>query len=115
MMKAHCDNCGALIVDANPKRLVTIQPRGFQCVVIVTVRDTKDVELCASCLHAAALAFAEHLGREHRFVPAGATPSEQGAPESAPTIGVTDLTGGTYKSLDVVATEGGKATVEHPK
>lgn len=61
MKKAHCDNCDAVIIDANPLRLVTVQPLGFQCVVGVTIRKETDLELCAGCLRAAAMAFAESL------------------------------------------------------
>src|SRR5579864_4354997 len=63
MMKAHCDNCDDLIIRdvANPSRLVTVQPMGFQCVVTVTIRKREDLELCARCLRAAVLAFAESL------------------------------------------------------
>lgn len=61
MMKPHCDNCDALIVDANPSRSVTVQPLGFQCVVTITIRKSTDLSLCARCLHSAALEFAAGL------------------------------------------------------
>lgn len=60
-MKPHCDNCDELIVDANPQRLVTVQPHGFQCVVRVGIRKETDLELCARCLKSAALEFAASL------------------------------------------------------
>ena len=61
MMKPHCDNCDDVIIDANPQRRVTVQPLGFQCVVGVTIRKERDLELCARCLQSAAREFADSL------------------------------------------------------
>ena len=63
MMKPHCDNCDALITTAIPlSRRVTINPGGFTCVVTLAVRqNTAEMgdphQLCAACLHLAALEF----------------------------------------------------------
>jgi hypothetical protein len=93
-MKAHCDNCDAVIVDVEPR--VTIQPWGYQCAVYVQIRKgPTDQQLCVDCLRAAAIAFAEAL------------PSRR-----VPKVGVTDFTSPGTSSLDVVGTEGGKASVE---
>lgn len=43
MMKPHCDICEALVVDANPARLVTVDP--LKCVVSVTARIEADLVL----------------------------------------------------------------------
>lgn len=67
MMKAHCDNCDALITnDANPARRLTLQPRGFQCLVTVKIQKEGQVPehvLCVNCLHTAVIGFAESLVR----------------------------------------------------
>ena len=63
MMKAHCDNCDALLIPSDLKRQklrtrVTVNPGGFQCFVSVTV--DKELasswaaqDLCGECLAAA--------------------------------------------------------------
>jgi threonine aldolase len=61
MMKAHCDNCDSVIVDADPARLVNAV-LGFQCRVVVTItKNTAPCDLCAVCLLSAVLAFADSV------------------------------------------------------
>ena len=105
MMKAHCDNCDAVIVDAEPERRLTVQPCGYQCEVALIIRKQAgpsklgaEQVLCADCLHAAAIAFAESLSP---------------ALTRRTTTSGTVLGGSGYRTaLDVVGTEGGKASVE---
>ena len=63
MMKAHCDNCDALIHNASTKRQVTIQHYGFQCLVSVAIQKSPVndayLALCSDCLRAALVAFLE--------------------------------------------------------
>jgi hypothetical protein len=51
-MKAHCDNCDALVEDAPPQRQVTVQPWGYQCVVTITIEKSNSLTqtLCAGLL-----------------------------------------------------------------
>jgi hypothetical protein len=64
MMKPHCDNCDALVDAATvfPRRQLTIQPWGFQVIVVVDIfkADARQ-QLCAACFQGAVLAFADSL------------------------------------------------------